>query len=480
MNQKQLHGRAIAFGRVKWLKYGEKKDQEGYVFTDNNGFGWKVEKNFLGSNGIVMDALLDCVRQLEEKKAEGADVKKDYIPHAGYEHTGIVLTSRTDPRIACSVVLADDNHNEDVDLHLSWFFDVANDQGNMTMADPERSVEKVEMKKEVEESVDGFGIPKSMLEEAKMKAVSFESVIGIAEDEDEAEEAEEYTVSKTYSVVTPESAKDGDYAETGFEWEDKKMTLSDVLSEINELGFYENLQGRGGSESLYGVDSDTDYKTGEETTYALHIDGSKEAMLKLAEKLKGKDESEVVKEDDDKFKTIYLKKGIKFSDKEQNDLEKKLGREIGLGVWGNGKDQAVYLNIYTTDEKIIEKAISLIGKDKVSEVAESVNEKKEDEDFKVDWLKNPISEKTFDEIASFYKDFRKAKIRWFDVQSGEGMVRLEEGPLKGNSVFVHGSAFGGDHNFGRDTDFEPTKDLDVLVKVLVDTTYIQVEKMKQA
>lgn len=469
MNQKQLHGRAIAFGRVKWLKYGEKKDQEGYVFNDNNGFGWKVEQQFVKANGIVMDALLDCVKQLEEKKAAGEDVKKDYVPHSGYQHTGIVLTSRIDPRIACSVVLADDNHNEDIDLQLSWFFDVANDQGNMTMADPERSVEKEEMKKkEVEESVDAFGIPKSMLEEAKMKSVSFESVIGIAEEDEE--QSEEYTVSKTYGVVTPESAKEGDYSEQGFEWEDKKMTLDDVLSAINELGYYENFQGTGGSESLYGTDAEQDFKTGEETTYALHIDGSKEAMLKLAAKLKekGEDVSEMAKGSEplsngDTVRVISgdLKGSTGVVNRTEGSNVNVFVKGSSIGTWFQAKN------------------LKRIGAVKKDQQAEDVSEA-EVSDFQVKWLKEPISEKLFDEIADFYGDFRKAKIRWFDEKSGEGMVRMDEGPLKGNSIFVHGSAFGGDVNFGQKTSFAPEKDLPVLVKVLVDPDYIQVKEMKKA
>lgn len=95
-----------------------------------------------------------------------------------------------------------------------------------------------------------------------------------------------------------------------------------------------------------------------------------------------------------------------------------------------------------------------------------------------DWLKNKISEEDFNKIASYYsKKFVKAHVRWFDHKSGEGMVRLDEGPLKDFSVFVHGSAFGGDQNFGQDTDFEATINLPVLVKLFLDWNYLQVDKM---
>lgn len=115
-------------------------------------------------------------------------------------------------------------------------------------------------------------------------------------------------------------------------------------------------------------------------------------------------------------------------------------------------------------------------------VIEKVVDKNAGDDgtFKVPWLKEPITEKQFDEIADAYKDFVPAKVRWFDEKGGEGTVRLSSGPLKDFTVKVHGSAFGGDINFGRDTDFEATKGLDVLVKLLVDTDYLQVDKMKKA
>lgn len=102
------------------------------------------------------------------------------------------------------------------------------------------------------------------------------------------------------------------------------------------------------------------------------------------------------------------------------------------------------------------------------------------EKHKVDWIKEPLSEEDFKTLTDYYSNkFVAAKIRWFDEKSGEGFVRLSEGPLKGFSVFVHGSAFGGDQNFGQETAFKATDDLPVLVKLILDWNYIQVHRMKE-
>lgn len=91
------------------------------------------------------------------------------------------------------------------------------------------------------------------------------------------------------------------------------------------------------------------------------------------------------------------------------------------------------------------------------------------------------SDDSFDAVHKYYTNqWRKGHIRWFDKSSGEGMVRMDEGPLKDQSIFVHGSAFGGDVNFGQKTSFEVKEKMPVLVQLTVDTTYIQVAKLKPA
>ena len=90
-----------------------------------------------------------------------------------------------------------------------------------------------------------------------------------------------FKVSKTYDIVTEESASQGDTAESGFVFESRLMGLRQVLEEINSLGYYNNFQPKDLSQSLYGVYAETDMYSGDETTEALHIDGSPRAMVRL-------------------------------------------------------------------------------------------------------------------------------------------------------------------------------------------------------
>jgi hypothetical protein len=89
-----------------------------------------------------------------------------------------------------------------------------------------------------------------------------------------------FTVSKTFQVVTQESASRGDFSEDGFEFEDSSMSLRDLLDEVNSLGYFE-VNGDSSRLDLYGVDPDTDYQTGDETTFCLHIDGPSRAVARL-------------------------------------------------------------------------------------------------------------------------------------------------------------------------------------------------------
>jgi hypothetical protein len=47
-----------------------------------------------------------------------------------------------------------------------------------------------------------------------------------------------FKVSRTYSEVTPESAKDGEFSETGFVFQDDTYTLRELIAYIKSEGFY--------------------------------------------------------------------------------------------------------------------------------------------------------------------------------------------------------------------------------------------------
>jgi hypothetical protein len=94
-----------------------------------------------------------------------------------------------------------------------------------------------------------------------------------------------FEVGKTYDVVTPESAEEGDVEESGWVFEPVMMSLRDTVREIENLGAFEPdswpMRMTGTRISLYQVDGDVDYGTGAETREALHIRGSASAMKRL-------------------------------------------------------------------------------------------------------------------------------------------------------------------------------------------------------
>jgi hypothetical protein len=84
------------------------------------------------------------------------------------------------------------------------------------------------------------------------------------------------SISKTYEIITPESAEHGDFEETGFEFEHEQYSFKDLCDLIMDEGFYNE-----GSDWLNTVDPDRNYATGEETFYGLHFDReNKERNLK--------------------------------------------------------------------------------------------------------------------------------------------------------------------------------------------------------
>lgn len=98
---------------------------------------------------------------------------------------------------------------------------------------------------------------------------------GVAEESD----APAYLVSKTYEVVTPESAENGEPSDQGFEFKDETMSLQDLAHEIESEGFSEwsNSDGTGWLYTTTPVQDRAFFEKGEEKTYSLHfkkLDGS--------------------------------------------------------------------------------------------------------------------------------------------------------------------------------------------------------------
>ena len=79
------------------------------------------------------------------------------------------------------------------------------------------------------------------------------------------------TFRVTYDIVTPESAEQGDTAESGFYsrggWkhdDPSDWTLREVVSEFGRGAFED------GGSWFYTVDPRVDYRTGEDTSFAVH------------------------------------------------------------------------------------------------------------------------------------------------------------------------------------------------------------------
>ena len=90
----------------------------------------------------------------------------------------------------------------------------------------------------------------------------------------------------TYSTTTPDSAEDGDFADTGWKVGKDSMTIEDALSYARNLGI--------GPKSDYDSTrwwssewSTEDYGTGEQIEYSLHIDGLSEQESKWVNQLLG-------------------------------------------------------------------------------------------------------------------------------------------------------------------------------------------------
>jgi hypothetical protein len=99
-----------------------------------------------------------------------------------------------------------------------------------------------------------------------------------------------FEVGKTYEVITPESAEEGDAEERGWVFKPEMMSLRDTVREIEELGSFEPdswpMPMTGTQLSLYQSDVDEDYETGAETREVLHIRGSAGAMKRIRQIVK--------------------------------------------------------------------------------------------------------------------------------------------------------------------------------------------------
>lgn len=84
--------------------------------------------------------------------------------------------------------------------------------------------------------------------------------------------------SKTYEIITPESALHGDFEESGFEFENVEITTDQAVEMVQEtLGYFE---GVGSFPTIYGTDAEQDLD-GTVTAYALHFEGTEFELARL-------------------------------------------------------------------------------------------------------------------------------------------------------------------------------------------------------
>jgi len=102
---------------------------------------------------------------------------------------------------------------------------------------------------------------------------------------------EVFNVSLTYQQITPESAEHGDFSDQGFIYEDKKMSLKDVLSELEHEGavFTEEWSYQGDTVDCYHPDFvDIDLSTGTKEQRCLHVEGSIKNLERLTDAVEKK------------------------------------------------------------------------------------------------------------------------------------------------------------------------------------------------
>jgi hypothetical protein len=76
-------------------------------------------------------------------------------------------------------------------------------------------------------------------------------------------------VSKTFQTTTPESAEDGDFSESGFRYEDRPMSLAELVDELKECSHLSASHVGFGTWAI--TEEIINYRTGESTTEGVHV-----------------------------------------------------------------------------------------------------------------------------------------------------------------------------------------------------------------
>jgi hypothetical protein len=78
------------------------------------------------------------------------------------------------------------------------------------------------------------------------------------------------TISKTYEIVTPESAESGDVQDSGFLTEAESVTFRELVSMMRDFPCPSCSPASGNENEWLSSYPETDFRTGEEETQSLH------------------------------------------------------------------------------------------------------------------------------------------------------------------------------------------------------------------
>ena len=86
-----------------------------------------------------------------------------------------------------------------------------------------------------------------------------------------------FSVSKTYSETTPESASEGDFSNTGFVYKDQSFTLRELIRELEDCSELSSWPVKTPADCHRGIWASTEshitcYRTGTETSESIHIE----------------------------------------------------------------------------------------------------------------------------------------------------------------------------------------------------------------
>lgn len=337
--ENKIEGLKIAQGKLVWVD-GQKKSEAGYQFQ-KDGLTITIDQAKMTELSITMDAIMDCISQIEEMSEQDLKQSLGYRKNQGPMNYGLVLTSKIDPRVLMSATMGDANDNSD--LVVSWFM-VNPAQEPHEVSDSElKHVEQVrketpEMKDDDIEKLLGLEVKAesaSIIDTIKSHKEWSRDISFLIPPEDEVvveaktqkkrlkKQAEENIfegvdgwglpivqeiaalkkkVKIAFQTVTPESSAMGDVSDHGW-WEeleisadehDRESGLSDAdlaANAIKEHGAVEPSSTKY-HQGVWYVTVDPERDGEEETTYSFHLNGfSSEEEKKIYSLITGKSEA---------------------------------------------------------------------------------------------------------------------------------------------------------------------------------------------